>query len=134
MKKVFSIFYRALCHFSLAFSGILIFFWAVMKRIQYIDHERTPYIDHENISAFLTFAVIFGVTSFIFAIPKLPYVLKVILHFILNAVSFVLNLAVVDGVTPVRLFVVTALFAVLYFVIFAISKILGTVSNKKEID
>ena len=124
MKKGFSIFYRALCHFSLAFSGILVFFWSIMKKTQYIDHE--------NISAFLTFSVIFGVSSLLFAIPKIPYFLKVIVHFIINTANFILNLALVDGITPVRLFIFTALFAVIYFLIFIVVKLLQSLAKKAE--
>lgn len=124
MKKIFSLFYTALCHFSLAFSGILIFFWSIMKKTQYIDHE--------NISSFLTFAVIFGVSSLVFAIPRFPYFLKVIVHFIINTASFVFNLAFVDGITTLRLFIVSVIFALLYFVVFALVKLFEGLANGKK--
>ncbi len=124
MKKFFSLFYTALCHFSLAFSGILVFFWSIMKKTQYIDHE--------NISAFLAFAVIFGLSSLLFAIPKIPYFLKVIVHFIVNTANFILNLALVDGITTIRLFIFTALFAVIYFLIFVVVMLFESLAKKAE--
>ena len=126
MKKVLSILYTALCHFALAFSGIIIFFWLCFP-------TQTSYIDHSNLTVFCIFAVVFGVSSALFALPKkFPYALKVVLHFIANTAVFVFAFATVNGFNQMRAFISAVIFVIIYAVIFGIKALFGAISRKLE--
>ncbi|MBQ7897614.1 MAG: hypothetical protein IJ323_04240 [Clostridia bacterium] len=122
MKKILNVLYTAVCHFALSFSGIILFFWLFMEEAQYIDYEK--------ILIFFRFALIFGAASVVFAIPKIPYVVKVALHFVINTIAFVATFATATGISQMRAFVVGALFVIIYAVIFAIVKVLQALSKR----
>lgn len=122
MKKILDALYMAICHFSLAFSGVVLFFWSFMKEAQYLDYDK--------ISIFFRFALIFGVTAFFFAIPKIPYMVKVALHFVVNTVGFIITFISATGISQMRAFVVGALFILAYVVVFAIVKGLGALAKR----
>lgn len=126
MKKILSQLYTALCHFSLAFSGIIVFFWLCFP-------TQTSYIDHSNLTVFFRFALAFGVSSVLFALPKkFPYAIKVVLHFIVNIASFVLTFATVNGFNQMKAFISAAIFIIVYAVVFGIVKGIGAISKKLE--
>ena len=125
MKTVFSALWRAVCHFSLAFSGIILFFWRFM-----LDNSLIG-LKPESISVFATFALIFGVSSLVFSIPKLPEILKTAIHFIVNTIGFLSTFVAVDGVTQARAFIAGALFVIVYIVIFVLSLVIKRLVNGK---
>ena len=122
MKKILNVLYTVLCHFALSFSGIILFFWSFMKEAQYIDYEK--------ILVFFHFALIFGVASVIFAIPKIPYIVKLSLHFVINTIAFVATFATATGISQMRAFVVGALFVIIYVIVFAVVKGLQALAKK----
>ncbi|MBE6700508.1 MAG: hypothetical protein E7582_01270 [Ruminococcaceae bacterium] len=128
MKIISSTLYRIICHFSMAFSGMLLFIWSLMK--------DTSYIDYSKLTTIFTFAVIFGVSSVVFSIPKVPQIVKIAFHFIINTIGFLSTFATVDGVTQMRAFVIGALFVVIYAVItafvFLIKKLINKSIKKSE--
>lgn len=124
MKKVFSALYTALCHFALAFSGIIIFFWLFFP-------TQTSYIDHSNLRVFLTFSVVFGLSSILFALPKaFLYVIKVLLHYLVNVTVFVFTFVNVGGYNEVRAFLAGGLFTVVYAFVFALSRLLKLLASR----
>lgn len=128
INLIFTAIRRLVCHFSFAFSGIILFFWTLMK--------ETSYINYDKISVFFWFSVIFGVTSLIFSIPKIPTFIKTVLHLILNTAAFVFTFGAVDGTTEARAFVAGAFFVLLYVIIalaiFLLKKLSQRLSEKKE--
>ena len=122
MKKILNVLYTVLCHFALSFSGIILFFWSFMKEAQYIDYEK--------ILVFFRFALIFGVASVIFAIPKIPYIVRLALHFVINTIAFVATFATATGISQMRAFVVGALFVIIYVIVFAVVKGLQALAKK----
>lgn len=124
MKKILNALYTALCHFSLAFSGIVLFFWSFMKEAQYLDYDR--------ILIFFRFAIIFGVSSLIFAIPKVPYVVKTAIHFVVNTIGFMVTFVTATGISQMRAFVVGALFVVVYVIVFAVTRFFVFVEKKLD--
>ncbi len=124
MKTILSALYRAICHFALAFSGIILFFWAFMRTSGYINYDR--------LSIFATFALIFGISSFIFSIPKLSILLKTAIHFVINTIGFLSTFVAIDGVTQARAFIVGVTFVIIYFAIYFISILLKKLANPKK--
>ncbi|MBR6633028.1 MAG: hypothetical protein IKL05_01860 [Clostridia bacterium] len=125
MKTVLSALWRAICHFSLAFSGIILFFWRFM-----LDNSLIG-LKPESISVFATFALIFGISSFVFSIPKLTDILKTAIHFVINTIGFLSTFVAVDGVTQARAFIAGALFVVIYLVVFLLSLVFKKLANGK---
>ncbi len=126
MKKILSQLYTALCHFALAFSGIIIFFWLSFP-------TQTSYIDHSNLTVFFRFALAFGISSVLFALPRnFPYAIKVVLHFIVNAIMFILTIANVGESNQLRTFIVVAFFTFVYAVVFGIVKGIGAIVKINE--
>lgn len=123
MSKFLSALYKALCHFSIAFSGIILFLWCFMHGGQYIDYER--------IQSFLIFALVFGATSFIFALPKIHEVFKIVLHFLFNTVAFIFTFLNSDGMNMTKVFVAVFFFVVLYFAVLVLSRVLKALCRKK---
>ncbi len=124
MKTFLSVIYKMICHFSIAFSGIILFFWSFMRESGYINYDR--------LSVFAIFALIFGISSVIFAIPKLPDVLKIALHFIVNTIGFLSTFVSVDGVTQAQAFISGAFFVIVYIVVFALSLLLKKLACKSK--
>lgn len=85
----------------------------------------------ESISVFATFALIFGISSFVFSIPKLPEILKTAIHFVINTIGFLSTFVAVDGVTQARAFIAGALFVVIYLVVFLLSLVFKKLVNGK---
>lgn len=116
------------CHFSLAFSGIILFFWTLMK--------ETSYINYDKISVFFRFSVIFGVSSLIFSIPNIPSFIKTVLHLILNTAAFVFTFGAIDGTTEARAFVAGAFFVQIYIIValvlFFLKKLSSSLNKIKE--
>ena len=123
MKTIFSALYRIICHFAIAFSGIILFFWSFMRESGYINYDR--------ISVFFTFAVIFGVSSLIFSLPKLPEMLKTALHFVVNTIGFLSTFVSVEGVTQAQAFIIGAFFVLIYVVISAVIAFGKKLLNRK---
>ncbi len=128
MKKLFSFLlpalYKMLCHFSIAFSGIMLTFWSFMRESSYINYER--------IEIFAVFALIFGISSIIFAIPKLPVALKALLHFVVGITAF-LSTFVSDGEASTnQMFILAVVFTAVYAVIFGLSVLLKALSRSKN--
>lgn len=124
MKTILSALWRAICHFSIAFSSIILFFWKFM-----LDNSLIG-LKPESIAVFATFALIFGISSFVFSIPKLPDMLKTAIHFVINTIGFLSTFVAVDGVTQARAFIAGALFVVIYVVIFALSLVIKKLANR----
>lgn len=128
MKKVFSALYTALCHFAFAFSGIIIFFWLCFP-----THTSYYRIDHSDLTVFFRFALIFGISSLIFALPRnFPYAIKVVLHCIVNVIAFVLTFVTAYGINQMRVFIYAVIFIIVYAVIFGIVKGIGAIAKKLE--
>lgn len=123
MKKILNVLYTALCHFALSFSGIILFLWLVMWK-------ESNLLDYEKIEYFLRFSSIFGIASVVFAIPNIPYMVKVLFHFIIVTVAFAFTIVTAVEVTQVRAFFVIAVFVVIYAVIFAVVKGLQALAKK----
>lgn len=109
MKTVMSTLYRAICHFSIAYSGIILYFSSLMT--------KTGYIDYDKLTVFLRFSIIFGISSLIFSVPNIPKILKKVLHFIINTIAFMTTFVAVEWATQAQAFVMTAFFAIIYVVI-----------------
>ena len=127
MKKILNALYMVLCHFALAFSGIVLFFWFFMNEAQYIDYEK--------ILVFFRFALIFGITALIFAIPKIPYIVKTALHFVVNTIGFIVTFISATEISQMRAFVVGVFFVVAYVIVFSITRFfvwLGKKLDNKE--
>ncbi len=128
INLIFTAIKRLVCHFSLAFSGIILFFWTLMK--------ETSYINYDKISVFFWFSVIFGATSLVFSIPEIPSFIKTVIHLILNTAAFVFTFGSIDGTTEARAFVAGAFFVLLYVIIALVLSLLKKLSenlnSKKE--
>lgn len=131
MNKLFSVIYKAICHFSIVFSAIILFFWCFMNAL---PSSTSKSLDYDKIKFFLIFALIFGVTSLIFAIPKIPEALKVLLHFMINDIAFAYIFPLAVGLSGVRIFLCATLFVLLYAVVFALKKLLEFITKEKKYD
>ena len=125
MKKIISTFYILLCHTALYFTGVLSFFWLFM------NDGNNKYISYDNITMFLEFSLIFGVSSLIDYIPKLPTVLKAFLRFVVNTVSFVFFFVVSTEGSQTGKFISAILFVVVYVVITALCFIIKKLTADK---
>ena len=123
MKRTFSIIYRALCHFALAFTGIVLFFG------KFLVDEKLDSLKAESISIFAAFSIIFGISSLVFS-TRIPSVLKVVLHFIINSAAFIATFG--SGRPASQVLVSYALFAIIYFVVLACSVGLNKLIEKSE--
>ncbi len=130
MKTLLSVLYRIICHFSIVFSAIVLFFGKFMSDNQLIG------LKPESISVFALFSLIFGLSSLVFVIPKLPAALKKVLHFVINMVGFFSTFITMEGVTQSEAFISAALFVIIYAVVtllsFLLKKLAGRVKAEKE--
>lgn len=126
MKNVMSALYRALCHFALAFTGIMLFFG------KFMTDNSVNSLKPESISIFASFALIFGISSFVEYIPGINRVIKVLIHFAINLVGFFSTFASIDGTTQIRAFVASFVFVIIYAVVYLLSFFLKKLANKGE--
>lgn len=125
MKKTLNSLYRALCHTALAFTAVLFFFWLFM------DSGNNDRIYYEDITEFFKFAAIFGLSSFLSVIPKIPAVLKTFLRFIVNTIAFVAFISVLgDGSQNAR-FVSIVLFVIIYVIVTVTAIVIEKLLNRK---
>ena len=125
MKKILSALYRLLCHTALCFTGILSFFWLFM------NDGNNKYISYDNITMFLKFALIFGISSFIDYIPKLPSSLKAFLRFVVNIVSFVFFFVISTEGSQTGKFISAILFILIYSVVLALNLVIKKLTAEK---
>ncbi len=126
MKTILSVLYRIICHFSIVFSAIVLFFGKFMSDNQLIG------LKPESISVFALFSLIFGLSSLVFMIPKLPTALKTVLHFVINMVGFVSTFITMDGVTQSEAFISAALFVIVYAVVSLLAFLLKKLANRTK--
>ena len=124
MKTVFLTIYRMICHFSMAFSGILLFFWSFMG--------KTAYIDYERIGLFFDFALIFGISSIVFSLKKLPDIVKIAIHFVANTIGFIVTIMSVAA-SETQAFVVGVVFVLVYIAITSIAYFVKVYLKKLEL-
>ena len=125
MKKILNALYRVLCHTSIAFTAVLFFFWLFM------DGGNNDKLYYENITEFFKFALVFGVSSLITLIPKMPTVLKVFVRFIVNTVAFTAFISTLGNGTQNARFVAIVLFVLIYAVVTVLAVILGKLADRK---
>ena len=126
MKKILNALYRVLCHTSIAFTAVLFFFWLFM------DSGNNGKLYYEHITEFFKFALVYGVSSLIALIPKMPTVLKIFVRFIVNTVAFTAFISMLGDGTQNARFVAIILFVLVYAVVTAIAVILGKLSDKAD--
>lgn len=132
MNKLFSLIYKAVCNFSLVFSAIILFFWCIMASL---PSSASKSLDFEKIKFFFIFALIFGVTSLIFAIPKLPTAIKALFHLMINDIAFAYIFPLAVGLNEIKVFLAATVFIVIYALVFAVKLLLNFISKpKKETD
>lgn len=125
MKKVLDALWRVLSHTSIAFTAILLFFWLFM------DSGNNDKLYYEYITGFFKFALVFGVSSLVAYIPKMPAVLKIFVRFIINTVAFTAFVSVLGQGTQNARFVAIILFVAVYVVVTALAVILAKLSRVK---
>ncbi len=131
MNKFFQVLYKALCNFSLVFSAIILFFWGIMASL---PSSTSKSLDYDKIKFFFIFALIFGVTSLIFAIPKIPAALKVLFHLMVNDIAFAYIFPLAVGPSGKKVFLAATVFILIYAVVFALKKLLEFITKEKKYD
>ena len=125
MRKILDAIYRVMCHTALSFTAVMLFFWAFM------DGGNQDSLSYAHVTSFLKFAAIFGVTALLTYIPKVPAMLKTLVHFIINTVAFVMIISVSGEGSQSARFVSIALFALAYAAVTVAVILLRRVGIKK---
>lgn len=128
MKKFLSALYRVMCHIALSFTAVLLFFWSFM------DNGNNAALAYENITEFFKFSLIFGASSLISFIPKLPSPLKTLIHFVINTVSFVVFFTLSHEGSQSAKFIAIIIFVVIYVVVSLAAALIRRVSDKKVVE
>lgn len=126
MKKILEALYKVLCQTSILFFGIVMFF------ALFLLNTTTANLSREVILSFFGFSAFFGVCALLDLFIAIPSVLKAIVRFILTTVGFVVCLLVSFERSSAQMFVSVAFFAVVYWIIFLIVKLVKLPFKKKE--
>ena len=126
MKKALAAIYRALCDTSLVFGAIVLFFAIFM-----ID-STTANLSSEVILNLFYFSAVFGITAVLMVFPEIPEVLAVICRFLVASAGFVLFVLIPFDRPSVQIFVGTALFVLVYWILFALFRLITIPFRKKE--
>ena len=128
MKTVLKALSRIISHTAIAFTLSVIFFWVFMS-----ENSNQNALEYEVITMLLKFASVYGFTSLIGMIPKIPQILKTFLHFVINAVSFVIFFEIFTRIShKATAFVVMTLFVIAYAVVTAILLVLNKIADRKK--
>lgn len=126
MKKVLLAIYRVLCDTALVFGTIIMFF------ALFIINSTTANLTGEVILSLFGFAGVFGLSGVLSEFAEIPRVIVTIVRFIVSAVGFVVFVLLPFDRPTEQIFVGTALFVVLYWIVFLIVKLLLIPFGKKE--
>ena len=130
-KKAFNFF---LSSFALG-ELITLFFFVFVKTDFAFNLKAVPGITLPRFIIILLFAFIINLANLIFKLPKLNYALKTILHSIIICLSFVLALCLMNGgasLGSAAIFVLVLLFLIVYFLVFAIYKLIKKSVVRKQ--
>ncbi len=126
MKKALNIIYKIICDTSVLFCV------TVLLMALFLLNTTTANLNRETIFSLLGFSAIFGLSAIFSFIETLPSSFSSILRFILTAVGFVVFLLLSFERSSVQIFVATAFFAVVYWIAFALIKLVLIPFRKKE--
>lgn len=126
MKKTLTAIYTALCDTALVFCAVVMFF------ALFIINSTTANLTGEVILSLFGFSAVFGIAGILKAFPEIPTAITVIVRFIATAVGFALFVLIPFDRPSGQIFVGTALFVVLYWVLFLIIKLICLPLCKKE--
>ena len=126
MKKIVTSLYAVLCQTSIVFFAIIMFF------ALFLLNTTTANLSREVILSFFGFSVFFGACALLDLFTALPSAVKAIVRFIVTTVGFVLCMLVTFERSSAQMFVSVAFFAVIYWVMFLIIKLITLPFKKKE--
>jgi len=128
VKKALTTLYTALCDTALVFGAVILFF------ALFIINSTTANLTGEVILSLFGFAAVFGISGILKAFSEIPSVIVVIARFIASAVGFALFVLLPFERPAGQIFVGTALFVVLYWVLFLIAKLITLPFREKKDD
>ena len=129
MKKFLTAVYTALCDTALVFCAIVLFF------ALFIINSTTANLSGEVILSLFGFAAVFGIAGILNVFSEIPRAIVVIIRFIAASVGFALFVLIPFERPAGQLFVGTALFVVLYWILFIVIKLIKLpFREKKESD
>ena len=126
MKKALQALWRAVCHGSVVFTAIILFF------ALFVFNTETAHFDKETILSFFKFSLVFGLASFLFVLSRVPSAILYIIHFIISTVGFVAFILAATDRSPSQIFVGIFIFAAVYWIVFAITRLLALPFRKKS--
>lgn len=126
MKKTLTALYTALCDTALVFGAVVMFF------ALFIINSTTANLTGEVILSLFGFAAVFGISGILNAFSEIPRVIVVIVRFIAASVGFALFVLLPFERPAGQIFVGTALFVVLYWVMFLIIKLICLPFREKK--
>ena len=127
MAKILKAIYRIMCDTALVFTAVMLIFGVFI-----MSDDRTFIIAREVVLSFFYFSFMVGVASVFFLIKKLPITVSAIIHFLVSSVGYVWHILTVTERSTAQMFVGAALFVVIYWGVFAISKFIQIPIKKSE--
>ncbi len=127
MAKILKAIYRIMCDTALVFTAVMLIFGVLI-----MSDERTFMITRDVVLSFFYFSFMVGVASVFYLIKKLHVTVSAIMHFIVSSIGYVWHILTVTERSAAQMFVGAALFVVIYWGIFAISKFIQTPIKKSE--
>ena len=127
MKKILNSLYRALCDTALVFGAVILFF------ALFIINSTTANLTGEVILSLFGFAAVFGISGILNAFSEIPRAIVVIVRFIAASVGFAVFVLLPFDRPAGQIFVGTALFVVLYWIMFFVVKLLCLPFREKGI-
>ena len=131
MKTVLNAIGRIISHSSIAFTAAVVFFWLFMS-----ENSNQNAMEYGVITMLLEFGLVFGATSLIKFIPMVPRIVKILLHFGINAVSFALFFNLFGSLSQATAFVAIVVFALCYALVtvalLLLEKLADKVSKRKN--
>ncbi len=128
MKKALNIIYKMLCDTAILFCV------TVLLMALFLLNTTTANLTREVILSIFGFSAIFGLSSALGFIESLPVSFSAILRFILTAVGFVVFLLLPFERSSVQIFVATAFFTVVYWIVFALIKLILLPLKDKDVE
>ena len=128
MKKALNIIYKMLCDTTMLFCV------TVLLMALFLLNTTTANLNREVILSIFGFSAIFGLSAIFGFIESLPSSFCSILRFILTAVGFVVFVLLSFERTSAQIFVATAFFAVVYWIVFALIKLILLPLKKKDVE
>lgn len=127
MARILKAVYRIMCDTALVFTAVMLVFGVLI-----MSDDKTFMITRDVIVSFFYFSLMVGLASIFFMIKKLPSPVSSIIHFVISAVGYLINILTVTERSTAQMFVGGALFVVVYWGVFAIAKFIQIPLRKKE--